>query len=178
MSVTAESVPVSPLFQRIERPRKERRPKDTPEDRLVDEALGIWAQWLREYLLPRDSTHRAQLGTTFEGAVEDMSKAMRRLAGAGPSDPVLRAVLADERNLTAWPKSIHALIVDLPRAQRCALLGNALGYNQGVVAEYVGVSQQRICVVLKVARRTLALQLAVLRHVERAHDAEARRHSR
>lgn len=165
---------VSPLFQRVERETRKPRAKVTAEDRLVDEALAAWAQWLREYLLPRDSTHRPPLGTVFEAAVE----ACTVRSSPRTVNPTLAAILAQERSLTAWPISIHRLVFDMPRTHAFALLGDALGYSQALTAEYIGVSQPRICLVLKQGRRTLAISLAVLRHVERAHNEIIRHKAR
>jgi hypothetical protein len=160
---------LSPLFQRVERPRKNPRPKATPQDRLVDEALASWIAWLALYLAPRDARARLDLGTAYETAMKSWS-----LTSQAVSNPTLQAVLADERNLTAWPKTVHSLIVDMPHAHRCSLLGNALGYSQAVIAQNIGVSQPRICIVLRIARRQLAVQLAVLEHVRRAQEQAAR----
>jgi len=165
----------SPLFQRVERPRKNPRPKATPQDRLVDEALAQWAAWLALYLAPRESRARLDLGTAFEETVEGCFK---RTPSAGVSNPTLQAILADERNLSAWPKTIHALIIDMPNSYRCTLLGNALGYSQGLIAQHVGVSQQRICIVQQAARRRLGIQLAVLEHVRRAQKEAEREQAR
>lgn len=164
---TIEAEAVSPLFQRVQRERKP-RPKATPEDRMVDDALRIWSDWLQVYLAPRDSRARLDIGTAYEAAIESTFK---RMPSNGVSDPTLQAVLADERSLQGWPKTIHALIVDLPNAQRCALLGNALGYSQATIGQHIGVSQPRVCIVLRLARRTLGIQLAVMRHVRRAQGA-------
>lgn len=166
---------LSPLFQRVERPRKNPRPKATPQDRLVDEALAQWAAWLALYLAPRESRARLDIGTAYEEAVEGCFK---RMPKGGISNPTLQAALADERNLSAWPKTIHALIVDLPHSHRCALLGSALGYSQALIGQHIGVSQPRVCMVLQAARRLLAIQLAVMDHVRRAQDEMAREQAR
>ncbi|HZR35688.1 MAG TPA: hypothetical protein VFA75_09960 [Nevskia sp.] len=168
---TIEAAAVSPLFQRIERPRKTPRLKVTAEDRLVDEALAVWAQWFRATLAPPAAVQRVNLaaGSLYEPGLD---KCFGPKPRSGVSNPTLAAILADERNLISWPKTIHALITDMPRAHRCVLLGDAMGFTQASVGEYIGVTQPRICVVRRQARAELARMLLVVAHVKRA-DAEA-----
>jgi hypothetical protein len=174
--MTTSAADLSPLFQRIERQRKPARARASAEDRRVDEALAVWAQWVTTHLAPRDSTHRVlfTVGTIYEGSADNCFLPGSR---KGHSNPVLAAILQDERNLNAWPKTIHALITDMPRSHRCALLGQALGYSQSAIGQYISVSQPRVCLVIQMARRSLAIQLAVMDHVKRAEEIIQRQQS-
>ena len=166
-AIAAEVVPLSPLFVRTARKRV-RKPRDTPQDRLIDEALSIWIEYVRMFLLPRDPRAAAsmEIGSLFETTDNCYTPRSRR----GPANPTLAHAMADEDQLWAWPKTIHMMIVELPRTHRCALLGSALGLTQAQVGQNIGVTQQRVQFCISEARRSLAITLAVYAHVRGAHD--------
>ncbi len=166
-AIAADVAPLSPLFVRPVRKRV-RKPRDTPQDRLIDEALSVWIEYVRMFLLPRDPRAAAsmEIGSLFETTDNCYTPRSRR----GPANPTLAHAMADEDQLWAWPKTIHMMIIELPRTHRCALLGSALGMTHDHIGTVIGVSRRRVSFCVVNARRSLSITLAVYAHVQAAHE--------
>lgn len=157
----------SPAMKGVVRQRRARG----IDERLVDEALSVWIQWLMLYVLPKATT------TTLAGralAVFETDRPLFSTQHSPVSNPTLEAVLRDERMHLSWPKSLHAMVAAMPRPHRYALLGRAMGFNQMEIGAAIGVCQQRVSVVVREARLMLHISIAAFRHsrsrIETAQD--------
>lgn len=156
------------LFRREKRPKKAKASAPMT-DRLVDEALQAWADYLRVFFLPKASFELDKvLGTVYE------LPATVRVQQSGHSDPTLAAILADEREQWAWPKTIHALIFEMDAPHRIVLLGVALQMPQHEIADYLKCEQPWVSKLLVRAKRSLLIVLAMLEHVRAAHEKRQR----
>lgn len=147
-------------------PRRMRhRPAKSPghalDQALFREALRRWLEWLMVHgVLERRHVSGAEapaLGTTYESM-------MRAIGSRGDrhADPVVAALLAQERQRWDWPASIHAIVLDMPRDWRLCLLGTALEYSQAGIGQALGLRQQLVGVMLARAREQLLMRLRVL----------------
>ena len=133
---------------------------------LVTVALNRWADWLMTFysIAPRKAL--CKIVEDIDNKHENPNARMPRATGAH-GDPVLAQLIADERAGHSWPASVHALIWDMPKTHRLALLGSALGMSQETIGKACGVRQQHVSVLLDVGRRTLAIELMIIEHVRR-----------
>lgn len=150
--------------------RKRHRPARSPDhaldQALLREALHRWVEWL---VVHGALDHRRlggaealELGTTYDSM-------MRAIGSRGDqhADPVVAALLAQERQRGDWPASIHAIVLEMPRDWRLCLLGSALEYSQAGIGQALGLRQQLVGVMLARAREQLLMRLRVLVRTQR-----------
>lgn len=131
---------------------KSRRPL---AERLVDEALDVWASWLWQYVLPRDAKP-----SLVAAPAEVFEKGRTgRVQTNSISNPVLATLEREEQMAVDWPMRIHAMLRDMPKPHRMAALSIAVRATQSDVAAALGVSQPRVCIVFREMRLLLLLAI-------------------
>lgn len=127
--------------------------------RMVDDALAEWVNWLLAFVLPPGHRGKSLAFEVWE------AESVRGRSNTERSDPVLDGLIRQERSGLNWAVSVHLCICDMAVPHRQALFGHAMGYSQAVIADKIGIRQQRVSDVLCAARRLLAIDLEHRRHV-------------
>ena len=116
-------------------------------------ALDNWLDWVMKHA----AEHALPVGTTLE------ERALRMLtATSGHSDPVFAALAQSERSGCGEMLNLHRQLSGLPRPHRVALVALALGKTQSFIAEEIGVRQQLVGTVIRVAVAELGQALRLL----------------
>lgn len=138
---------------------------DAREKRLFELALQHWLDWLLAFHLPRKQGHRVN----DELPLSEVYEAVIRIqhSNTDHGDSVLAGLLREERAGWDWPASVHAIVLDQPRVWQIVLLGSALGQSQEDIGKAAGVGQQRVSVVLSVARSRFMIRLRMLGATDR-----------
>ncbi|TAM22373.1 MAG: hypothetical protein EPN60_16910 [Nevskiaceae bacterium] len=126
---------------------------------MVQDALSEWVNWLLAFVLPPSVTGKTPTAEVWERGERSMRSNVEH------SDPVLAELISQESRGVSWAVSVHLCVCSMAEAHRLALFGESMGFTQAVIAEKIGIRQQRVSDVLIQAKRLLAIDLESRKHV-------------
>lgn len=141
------------------------------DERLLDEALAQWVEWLITFVLPPK-----RAAVTASAIADTWATAERRARASGKhSDPTLAGLIRDESQGWGWATTVHLCVMEMKKPYRVALFGTALGYSQQTVASQTGLRQQEVSTLLRDARTLLLRALKPREHVRHSRENAARK---
>lgn len=122
---------------------------------VLDRVIEQWLSWVTEQLR-EDSKIRAS--KTFDQQLHDhLTRRPDRAA-----DPCMAAIVAAESDKHTAVMALHLVLAGYPLPFRIVLVGRALGHTQNEMAEAIGIPQQKVGTVLRLAYAQLEQTVRML----------------